>query len=152
MPEKDSNLRYLRQRKGCCHYTIRQLFGGKSRSRTQPIFLQDLVFKASRRTIPAASLSICLVRHRRFELRLAAWQATVLPLNTSYALFGIPSKNRTQSARVWNPARYLICMRYCLATVMRIELILGGSKPRQLRLCAPHQFGGRCRIRTYGPG
>ena len=32
-------------------------FGGKQRSRTPPVFLQDLVFKTSRSTITAALLS-----------------------------------------------------------------------------------------------
>ena len=42
---------------------------------------ENLVFKASRRTIPAALLSVCLVDRKRIELLPETCKAPVLPLS-----------------------------------------------------------------------
>ena len=46
-----------------------------------PILHENLVFKTSRRTIPTALLSICLVPHDRIELPTPDYKTGVIPFN-----------------------------------------------------------------------
>ena len=68
-------------------------FGGKRRSRTPPIFLQDLVFKTSRRTSPAASLSNVL---HSSTFNPTIWDEVIFLNLFGFSAFGVRYPHRTK--------------------------------------------------------